>query len=176
MAEANNEVKVEKGSSPITKIILFGIPAFIVQLILVYFVTANILMNKVSSSAGSGHETEVATQDTSKHEGGAEGEATGQFLYTIDEFVVNPANSYGRQLLLTSIAIDIASEEAKTKLTSKDLIIKDMIISVLSSKSVKDLSNLEIRDSLKTEIGLKIEGFLPEVKINKVYFSKFILQ
>jgi len=173
MAETNNEVKVEKGSSPITKIILFGIPAFIVQLILVYFITANILINKVGTAkTDETNPTEEIKQENSKTEGGK----TGQFIYAIDEIIVNPANTNGRQLLLTSLAFDMPSEAAKIELESKDFLVKDMIISVLSGKSTKFLSNIEQRDSLRNEIETKIENFLPKVKINKVYFSKFILQ
>ncbi|MBU0474903.1 MAG: flagellar basal body-associated FliL family protein [Bacteroidetes bacterium] len=177
MAEENNEVKVEKSSSPITKIILFGVPAFIVQLILVYFITANILMNKAGGTTPAVHGEEVATEETSKAEGG-EGEAgkSGQFIYAIDEIIVNPAKTNGRQLLLTSLAFDMPSEASKAELEGKDFLVKDMIISVLSGKTTKDLSDIEQRDSLRNEIATKIEGFLPDIKINKVYFSKFILQ
>ena len=173
MAETNNEVKVEKGSSPITKIILFGIPAFVVQLILVYFITANILMTKV----GTQKTTEAGTTEEVKPEGEkSEGNKTGQFIYAIDEIIVNPANTNGRQLLLTSLAFDMPNEVSKSELENKDFLVKDMIISVLSGKSTKFLSNIEQRDSLRNEIETKIENFLPKVKINKVYFSKFILQ
>ncbi|MDA3860684.1 MAG: flagellar basal body-associated FliL family protein [Melioribacteraceae bacterium] len=175
MAEANDEVKVEKKSSPITKIILFGVPAFIVQLILVYFITANILMNKVNSSAGAGHGEEVTEEESGDGEEGSDAEA-GQFIYSINEIVVNPANTNGRVLLMASLAFDMRNESSRTKLESKDFLVKDMIISVLSGKNTRFLNDISQRDSLKNEISHKIEGFLPDVKINKVYFSQFILQ
>jgi flagellar FliL protein len=180
MAEENEEIKVEKKSSPITKIILFGVPAFIVQLILVYFITANILINKVNNGAATGHGEETVSEESSGHEeGGEEGEgssSSGQFIYSIDEVVVNPANTNGRQLLLTSLAFDLASEENKTELEGKEFLVKDMIISVLSSKSPRFLNDITQRDSLRNEISNKIEGFIPGIKIKKVYFSKYILQ
>ena len=179
MAAEGEEIKVEKKSSPITKIILFGVPAFIVQLILVYFVTANILMNKVGSATENKHGEEVTSEEAGgEHEGGEEGghSNSGQFIYTLDEVVVNPANTNGRNLLLASLAFDLPSEENKTELENKEFLVKDMIISVLSSKSIRFLNDISMRDSLRSEISHKIEGFLPHVKINKVYFSRYILQ
>jgi flagellar protein FliL len=182
--EENQEIIVEKKTSPITKIILFGVPAFIVQLIVVYFITANILMTKVSSIPTiANHGGEVAEDEST---GGAEssgtdgaessGDGSGQFIYTIDEVIVNPAKTNGRQLLLTSLAFDMLNEGSKNTLETKDFLVKDLIISVLSGKNTKFLNDISQRDSLRSEITRKIEGFLPEVKINKVYFSKFILQ
>ena len=179
MAEENKEIKVEKKSSSITKIILFGVPAFIVQLILVYFITANLLMNKVSSGTSNGHGEEVVTEETEDggHGEGEEGDAeAGQFIYSIDEIIVNPANTNGRQLLLTALAFDMGNEVSRATLEAKDFLVRDMIISVLSGKTTRFLNDISQRDSLRSEISHKIEGFLPEVKINKVYFSKYILQ
>jgi len=181
MADEVKEVKVEKKSSPITKIILFGVPAFIVQLILVYFITANILINKVGSSTDNEHGEEVTTEESEEgHEGDGEegdGHSTGgQFIYAIDEVIVNPANTNGRQLLLTSLAFDLGSEANKTELEGKDFLVKDMVISVLSGKTTRFLGDISMRDSLRHEIAHKIESFIPDVKINKIYFSKFILQ
>lgn len=177
--EENQEIKVEKKSSPITKIILFGVPAFIVQLIVVYFITANILMTKVSSNATIANHSEEVAEDESEdvaNDTESSSDGSGQYIYTIDEVIVNPANTNGRQLLLTSLAFDMLNEGSKNTLEAKDFLVKDMIISVLSGKNTKFLNDISQRDSLRSEITHKIEGFLPEVKINKVYFSKFILQ
>ncbi len=176
MAEEENEVvHTEKKSSPITKIILFGVPAFIIQLIVVYFITANILINKVGGNEIFLEETE-SEEEVTEEEDIPEGTgAIGQFIYTVDDIIVNPANSKGEQLLLTSLAFDVQSEENKVELKSKEVLIKDMILSILASKNSRMLSNINLRDSLRTEISSKVENFLPGITINKVYFSKYIL-
>lgn len=181
MADQVEDVKVEKKSSPVTKIILFGVPAFIVQLILVYFITANILMNKVGSGANNGHEGEATTEESADGhsddaEDGSGNSAGGQFIFSVDELLINPANTNGRRYLLTSLAFDLASEENRAKLEEKDFLVKDMVISVISSKTTAFLSDVSLRDSLRSEIENKVEGFMPDIKINKVYFSKWILQ
>lgn len=181
MADEVEDVKVEKKSSPVTKIILFGVPAFIVQLILVYFITANILMNKVGSGANNGHEGEATTEESADgHSGDSEegngSSASGQFIYAIDEIIINPANTNGRKFLLTALAFDLATEENRAKLEEKDFLVKDMVISVISSKTTAFLSDVSLRDSLRSEITHKVESFMPDIKINKVYFSKWIVQ
>ncbi len=179
MAEEKEEIKVEQKSSPLIKVVIFGVPAFIVQLILVYFITANILMDKVGNGAHSGNSGEV-TEESKAGEHGEEGEshgaAAGQYIYSIDELIINPANTNGRQLLLTEIAFDMADEKSKAELEAKDFLVKDMVISVLSSKSTKFLGDVSQRDSLRSEISHKLTGFMPDLKLNKVYFSRFIIQ
>ncbi len=181
MAEEKEEVKVEKKTSPIIKIVIFGVPAFIVQLILVYFITANILMNKASSGITNGEHGEEVTAEESEEgghgeEGDGHGGTAGQFIYSVEEIIVNPANTNGRQLLLTALAFDTKDEASRATLEAKDFLVKDMIISVLSGKTTRFLNDISQRDSLRNEISHKIESFLPNVKINKVYFSKYILQ
>jgi len=177
MAEEENEVvHTEKKSSPITKIILFGVPAFIIQLIVVYFITANILINKVGGNEIFLEETETDEEVIEEENDNIESiGAIGQFIYTVNDIIVNPANSKGEKLLLTSLAFDVQSEENKIELKNKEVLVKDMILSILASKNTRMLSNINLRDSLRTEISSKIENFLPGVSINKVYFSKYIL-
>ena len=162
-----------------TKVILFGLPLFILQLIVVYFVTANILLNKVQGNSPV-HQTAVKTEVPKENKEKKEDEekkkaAIGKFIYSVDDVIVNPAGTSGDQLLLTSIAFDVATQEGEKELKEKEIIVKDMIISVLSSKTIGQLNNTLYKDTLRTEISKKLQTNLPEVKVNKVYFSKYII-
>lgn len=163
------------------KVILFGLPLFILQLIVVYFVTANILLNKVQGTTAN-QQTAQQTQTAAKEnqnpaakKAEPKTEAIGKFIHSVDDVIVNPAGTNGEQLLLASIAFDLASQEAQKELTDKEIIVKDMIISVLSSKTITQLSNTLYKDTLRTEISKKLQTNLPLVKVNKVYFSKYII-
>ena len=128
-----------------TKVILFGLPLFILQLIVVYFVTANILLNKVQGNSPV-HQTAVKTEVPKENKEKKEDEekkkaAIGKFIYSVDDVIVNPAGTSGDQLLLTSIAFDVATQEGEKELKEKEIIVKDMIISVLSSKTIGQLNN-----------------------------------
>lgn len=160
------------------KVILIGLPLFILQLIVVYFVTANILLNKVQGNSelqpGGEQTTEQSGEKTAKPEKKEE-TSVGKYLYSVDDVIVNPAGTNGEQLLLTSIAFDLATQEAEKEIKEKEIVVKDMIISVLSSKTINQLNNTLYKDTLRTEISKKLNKNLPQIKVNKVYFSKYII-
>lgn len=172
MAEEKESVK--KSSN--LKMFIIGLPIFVIQLIVVYFVTANIIMNKVGAdhSSESGAKTESSEISKKKNDKNKKIEY-GKFLYSVDDIIVNPQGSNGEQLLLASIAFDLGSEENVNELKAKDVLVKDLVISILSNKNASQLSDNAYKDSLRTEISQKVEKFLPSLKVNRVYFSKYIL-
>lgn len=156
------------------KIFLFGMPLFIAQLIAVYFITANILVKRIqvnnSSATQNPVEKNIAAQQEAKQNN------SGKFVYMVDDLIVNPANTDGKKLLLSSIGFDVASDHDQKELKAKDVILKDAVISVLTSKDLEKLANIAYRDTLRTEIIKRLNGVMPDVKINTIYFSKYILQ
>lgn len=197
---------LEKKSAINPKVFLVGLPLFIVQLVVVYFVTANILLSKFDKSErkdivktenvehdslnaeeeGDGEEAaaeessgeESAEETSSKEEKeGAKSSASGSnYIYTVNDVIINPAGTNGQRLMLTSIGFDMKSEAQLKKIETKEVILKDAIISVLSRKTVSQLSNTMKRDSLKIEIIQDVKNRIPGLKINDLYFSKYIIQ
>lgn len=171
------------------KVLMIGLPIFIVQLVAVYFITANVLLSGHSKSSdseeskteevteeGSGESSEGHGGEGEKNEG-KEGENSGSALiFALDDMIVNPANTNGKMLLLASLGLAVESEESKKSLEEKQVIVKDAVISVLSSKNVGQLSSSTYRDTLKTEILKNLSTQLPGSKVNNIYFSKFIIQ
>ena len=168
--------KEEKQGSGGTKILMIGLPVFIVQLVVVYFITANILLDKFEEQYK--HEAvlgDLAVLDSAKSNPEHTNVEYGKFLYTIDDIIVNPANTTGEQLLLSSIAFDLGSEENVKEMEGKNILVKDLILSILSSKTVDKLSTNSYKDSLRVEISKQVSDFLPDLKVNRIYFSKYIL-
>lgn len=160
------------------KIILFGLPLFILQLVIVYFVTANILLPKIKQGT-TGIEIPRDTLAENKTAQAADTayqqNSLGKYIYSVEDVIVNPAGTNGQKLLLSSLAFDLPREEYQKEMQSKEVLVKDKIISILSSKTVDQLSNPVYKDSLRTEISNGVGTLLPDVKINKVYFSKYII-
>lgn len=170
----------KKQSSFQSKVFLIGLPIFIVQLVAVYFITADILMPEMYSA-----ELKKAQDNninvTSTKSGDPKNEKTiinetNAVIFSVDDMIVNPAQTNGKILLLASLGVSVDSEEARKALEEKQVILKDAILSVLSSKNVMQLSSSSYRDTLKTEILHNISAKMPESKINNIYFSKFIIQ
>ncbi|MBU1101678.1 MAG: flagellar basal body-associated FliL family protein [Bacteroidetes bacterium] len=163
----------EKKGGLNAKVFVIGIPLFVIQLVAVYFITANILLNKMSEKAAA---AESAEEGTELHDSDTLANVElGKFIHSIDDIIVNPAGTKGKELLLASVAFDLRSEENKLEMEGKDILVKDLVISVLSSKSVVLLGNTSYRDTLRSEIQNKLVEFLPNIGVNKVYFSKYII-
>ncbi len=175
MAEEKKEKKEIKekkeggGFNP--KILIIGLPLFVVQLIAVYFITANFLMDKFAQNSA----YENLAEDVQIVEEVPEEESQENVLYSINDLVVNPLNSRGGKLLLVSLSFELPTEDEKLLFASKDVIIKDKIISILSEKTQDELSKPSYKDTLKIQLSASIKNLLPDVDVNNIYFSKFIV-
>jgi flagellar FliL protein len=165
------------------KILIIGLPIFIMQLVAVYFITANVLLTGGHSVAQKENnktteQTEESTEEKSgETEEGKDSESgSAGLIFSVDDMIVNPAQTNGKMLLLASLGLSVESEESRKSLEEKQVIVKDAIISVLSSKSVTQLGSATYRDTLKTEILKNISVQMPGSKVNNIYFSKFIIQ
>jgi flagellar FliL protein len=176
--ETLEQIKIEeKGpgapkSSFNIKILLFGIPIFIVQLVVVYFVTANILMKKFDGQNASLKNSGKADSTAMKNQP----VEMGKNIYPIEDIIVNPADTDGKRLLLTSVGIDLGKPEMLNEVKAREVMVKDIIISTLASKSISQLDDMAYRDSIKMEITSKMKKSMPSIVANTIYFSKYILQ
>jgi flagellar FliL protein len=177
-----------------SKILIIGLPLFIVQLVVVYFITANVLISQGTSNSDNSpkkEETQEESKDTSadnidekkssdnsekKDENKSSDKSAGEFLFTIEDIICNPAETNGKILVLTSLGFELNDAESKKKMEEKTIILKDIIINNISRKTVSELTNVAKRDSLKIQIIQNIESKIPNVKIKELYFSKFIIQ
>ncbi len=176
-------IKAEKKPSMFNpKVLMIGLPIFIVQLVAVYFITANILIPSGHSNATKESEkTEETTEATEEKSGETEEGKTSEsgesgLIFSVDDMIVNPAQTNGKMLLLASLGLAVENEESKKVMEEKQVIVKDAIISVLSSKNVTQLGSSTYRDTLKTEILKNLAVQMPGSKVNNIYFSKFIIQ
>ena len=164
-----------KKSSFSPKVLIFGIPIFIVQLVVVYFVTANILIKKYENRDLSSLKNDVKA-DTVTQNKASQSSELGKNIYPIEDIIVNPADTDGKRLLLTSIGIDLAKPEMQNDLKAREVMVKDIIISTLAGKNISQLNDIAYRDSLKIEITAKMKKSIPSVTVNNIYFSKYIIQ
>ncbi|KAB2847171.1 MAG: flagellar basal body-associated FliL family protein [Melioribacteraceae bacterium] len=172
------EEKTKKSFNP--KVFIIGIPLFVLQLVIVYFVTANILLTKFESSPlkSEGDTVEAGgVQDSTEEESENETEPVeiGKHIFSIEDIIVNPTGTNGQRLLLVSMAFDLKDEVQLESIKQKEVVVKDMVISTLSSKTMNELSAIGQKDSLKAEISKGLSSLLPELKINSVYFSKYVI-
>ncbi len=166
---------VEKKGGLNIKVLLFGIPLFIVQVIVVYFITANILLNKIQANHADAAANPAEAKKTAET-AQKESKELGKFVYMVEDLIINPASTDGKRLLMSSLGFDVSTEAENQELKAKDVLLKDAVISVMSSKDLAQLGNTAYRDTLRTEILKRLNQIMPKVKINTIYFSKYILQ
>ena len=93
----------------------------------------------------------------------------------LDEFLVNLSGGgdhYLRTTLSLGLKKGITEEQAKEHVAS----MRDAILTVLSTKSIKDLSNAKGREDLKEEMLKKINEATGEENVVKVYLTAFATQ
>ena len=167
--EAKQEKKEEKKKGFNFKVIIIGLPLFIIQLVLVYFITATFLV-KSAPASNIDENGEVISEEEADEE-----PAEAQKIYNIEDLIINPSGTNGQRLLLLSIGFGVVDDEKLNILKENDVVIKDLVINTVSQKTLGMLSKIELKDSLKVELAKKVNEAFPKVKIKNVYFSKYLI-
>ncbi len=153
-------------SFPVKKVLVFGIPVFLVQVILLYFLATKFIFPPGTTQAAEESPARAAEKT----------EEPVRQVYVVSDLIVNPAGTNGTRFLLTTIGIEVDSQQARMELEKKDIQVRDALISILTSKGLDQLVRVEQREALRGEIASKIGEILRSGKPKSVYFGKFIIQ
>jgi flagellar FliL protein len=153
------------------KLIAIGVPVFLVQLVVVYFLAAKFMS---PSSQGSPAQNQPPTEAV---KGSANPkEAAEPNLYTIKDIIINPAGTNGSRFLLVTMAFEFDSPGALQEMGKKEVQVRDALNTILTSKTLLELVDVNKREALRVEISKRISGFISTGTLKNVYFSKFIIQ
>jgi flagellar protein FliL len=148
------------------KILMIGVPMFLVQVVVVYFLMAKFIgkpsTNSESSTAPTTEKTNVESAESN--------------LMVIKDIIVNPAGTNGSRFLLATIGVDLNSPEALQELNKKEVQVRDVLNTVLTEKTLPQLIDITQREQLRTEIAQKLGVLITVGKVKNIYFSKFIIQ
>jgi len=174
---------VNKGNK---KTIFFvAIPIVILQIVIAYLLVLDLNSKTTSGKTSTEAKDKTAEVKSPQVKGVAEeykitdSEYTvshPEFLFVVKDLVVNPAGTGGLRYLLTNVGIEVTNEKAFAEIQSKEVIVNDILINVLSSKTLEELSDVTKRKELRREIAKKIDEILTLGRVQNVYFSKFIIQ
>jgi flagellar protein FliL len=169
------------------KLILFGgigLGVVVIGIVLAVFV----LKPMMSGST----ETEVS-QETSKTEAVAEkqaekpkpkpkpkkekeGEEGGSLVYAVKDIIVNPAGTGGTRFLSVSFGFQLKSAEVSAQLEESDMLVRDALITILSSKTVAQLTDAKQKEIIRYQVKKRLEQLLGTTDIEGVYYTDFVLQ
>ncbi len=166
---ADKEVKKDQESEETTddqkkggKLKLILIPVIIlVQAVAAYYIVFNILLK---------HPNHVEEPKQKK-----ENLEVGLF-YEINDIVVNTSDSGGRRYFVIEIGLEASEQKVLDEATSKEIWIRDSILTLLTNKTTAELMDGTGRKILKKEIMGIINKKLAVGKFNNIYFKKYIIQ
>jgi flagellar FliL protein len=130
--------------------------------------------------AEGGEHDEAAGDDGEGGDGDAKGgdgkAAAAAPVYTLDNIVLNPAESGGTRFLLLTIAFELKSQETHDAMKARDAELRDLVLATLGNKTVEQLSDVTTRDSLKTELRTVAGKLFRTKSVKRVYFPQFVIQ
>lgn len=97
-------------------------------------------------------------------------------MFPLDNFTVNLLSDSGRRYLKVQMNLELDGEELAAELESKTAVIRDVIIRLLSSKTLEEISTAKGKDTLKEQIVNQLNLRLRDGNIRHVYFTEFVVQ
>ncbi|HQP30782.1 MAG TPA: flagellar basal body-associated FliL family protein [Deltaproteobacteria bacterium] len=107
---------------------------------------------------------------------GEKGEAAEGANKNLDPFIVNLTDAQGTRYLKAVMQLELGSPEISAELDEKMPMIRDDIISLLSSKSFEDISTEPGKRELKKAIIERINRNLERGQVTRVFFTEFVVQ
>lgn len=180
----------EGGKKKSGNMLLVIIIAVLVLILVIGGVVAALMMgnNDASAEAGKGAKTEVAAAehapegDTSAEgsagasHGGGEAMTEVGLMFPLESFTVNLLSESGRRYLKCEINLEMGGKELSPELEEKKPVFRDIIIRILSSKSLEEISTAKGKEKLKEQIVNEINLRLKDGKVKNVYFTDFVVQ
>ncbi|UCD62808.1 MAG: flagellar basal body-associated FliL family protein [Candidatus Zixiibacteriota bacterium] len=163
----------KKGKGPF---LLIGISAaaVVIGIALALFVIKPML----AGSDGSGSDATAQVDDkehgkkpSKKGHGGSEA-----LIYEISNIVVNPAGTGGSRFLSASFGFDLGSPELRREFETREPIIRDALITILSSKTVAQLTDPKQKEIVRYQIKKRVSQLMATQDLAAVYYTDFVLQ
>ncbi len=173
-------------AATLTKVAIFGLIG-LVAVSAAYLLTLKVLKPMMASDAPTEQQAEPVKAEpvkeekheeaSSGHGSGGEGEQAGtnQF-FTVESIVVNPAETQGTRYLSCSVSFEVASPEDLKAFEEKAVKIKDLLITILSSKTVDELADIKVRNDMRRQILAVVNRFTTPAQATAVYLTDFVLQ
>lgn len=131
-----------------------------------------------AAAAADSAQAHAEAEAEGEHGEGKEGEGAAKPVHTIDNLVLNPAESGGQRFLLLSIAFELKDAATLDALKARDAELRDAVLQSIGAKSVEFLADMAHRDSLKSELKTVAGKLFPDKKgvVRRIYFPQFVIQ
>ena len=167
MAEENQkETETEKKKGSPLKLILIGV--IVLVLAGAGFVAWQLFLTPAADDMGADAIPAVGQE--------ADLEDAMSETYAMETFVVNLNDPGGKRYLKTNIELEYVSETLGEELARRLPQLRDLILLLLSSKSLDDIQSVDGKIALRRELIQRINQTLTSGKIRNLYFTQFVIQ
>jgi len=97
-------------------------------------------------------------------------------IYKMDSFIVNLNDGNAMRYLKIRIAIESNQEGENEEYASRLPQLRDATLAILSGKNHREIMSAEGKRNLKEELKERFNKVLKDFKIQKIYFTEFIIQ
>ncbi len=96
--------------------------------------------------------------------------------YPLDTFVVNIRDGEGDRYLKLKAELELTGSDTAEEIAQRLPQIRDLVLSLLGSKSFADIRTIEGKNFLREEIMLRVNSLLTTGSVNRVFFTEFVVQ
>jgi flagellar basal body-associated protein FliL len=181
--EETKPSKPEKSAKPMLPLIIVGVVALAGGA-----AVGNFVLPKLSGGGAAHADAEAAgepdahgeepAQEGAEHaaEAGAPEGSFADRVLELDPFVVNVTGETYPRYLKVQVAFETASPAGKALLEQRVAPIRDLTISLLSSKRLADVTDFEGKALLKDDLRHQVNELLGKEQVEAVLFTEFVVQ
>ena len=97
-------------------------------------------------------------------------------MYPLQNFTVNLLSDSGRRFLKAQVNLELSGEELQTEIETKVPVVRDLVIRILTSKTLEEVSTAKGKDKLKEQLVDELNLRLQDGYIQNIYFTEFVVQ
>lgn len=106
---------------------------------------------------------------------GAGGTELGETL-KLEPFVVNINDRERDRYLKLKAELEVSSPEVAASVSKRLPLVRDVVITLLSSKSFEEIRTIEGKNFLREEIVVRLNAMLSAGAVRRVFFTEFVVQ
>jgi len=95
--------------------------------------------------------------------------------HEMSNIVLNPAGSGGMRFLVASVALEV-TEPALAELEARDSEARDLVSTLLATRTVEILSDVGMRDALRDALREALNAMLGFDGVVRIFFPQFVIQ
>lgn len=95
-------------------------------------------------------------------------------IIPLETFVVNLGGDKGRRILKVNMELEVETEEVFSEVDKRKAQIRDIVITLLTSKDYSAIASVEGKNALRDEIKGNLNNFLSTGQIKNIFFTDFI--